>query len=74
MKYNGMKLKEFTSDKLVVFDPPKRMLVWDTATDTPRVMDIVAYLPKCDYPVRSKNAVWNHCAEIPEVTNEQENR
>ena len=29
MKYKGKELKEFTSDKPVVFDPPKKMVVWD---------------------------------------------
>ena len=29
MKYKGIELKEFTSEKPVIFDQPKRMLVWD---------------------------------------------
>ena len=29
MIYKGIELKEFTSEKPVVFDPPKRMLVWN---------------------------------------------
>ena len=36
MKYKGIELKEFTSDKTVVFDPPKEMLVWDYESSCPR--------------------------------------
>ena len=67
MKYKGIELKEFTSDKPVVFDPPKKMLVWNFATDFPQVMDVVAYLPKCCSPVKTVNSAWQHYAEIPEV-------
>ena len=28
MKYKGIELNEFESEKPVIFDPPKRMLVW----------------------------------------------
>lgn len=66
MKYKGIELKEFTSDKPVVFDPPKKTLVWNLATDFPQVMDVVAYLPKCCSPVKTVNSAWQHCAEIPE--------
>lgn len=66
MKYRGIELKEFKSDKPVVFDPPKKMLVWNFATDFPQVIDVVAYLPKCCSPVKTVNSAWQHYAEIPE--------
>ena len=47
MKYQGIELKEFTSDKSVVFDPPKKMLVWDD--DNCRIIGdpvpVYAYIP-----------------------------
>ena len=30
MKYKGIELNEFESEKPVLFDPPKLMLVWRT--------------------------------------------
>ena len=70
MKHNGIELQEFTSDKPVVFDPPKKMLVWDT--DEPGESDIEecfvhAYIPgRTNHPVVSDDCVYGHCAEIPE--------
>lgn len=34
MVYNGIEAKEFTSDKSVVFDPPKWMPCWDKEVDS----------------------------------------
>ena len=66
MRYNGIKLKEFTSDKPVVFDPPKRMVVWDDHFG-PREEEVVAFLGDVrSEPVVAVNGDWEHCAELPE--------
>lgn len=41
MKYNGIELTEFTSDKPVAFDSPKAMLVRDKDYDTPAKVESV---------------------------------
>lgn len=33
IKYNGMELEEFTSDKPVIFDPPIECICWDEEKD-----------------------------------------
>ena len=69
MEYKGIELKEFTSDRPVVFDPPKKMLVWDDASGIGVRSDIVhAYLPVRCQPVQGPEYSWGHCAEIPEET------
>lgn len=67
MKYKGIELKEFKSDKPVVFNPAKRMLVWDDWTDEVRQELVIAYLPSWDFPAIITNVAWRHCAEIPEI-------
>ena len=67
MKYNGIELKEFTSDKPVVFDPPKKMLVWDGIMDTPLEAKMYSYMPAWRYPVGTSAQTFCHCAEIPEL-------
>lgn len=66
MKYNGIVVKEFTSDKPLVFDPPKNMVCWDHDDDIPRLDIVDAYIPKHDFPVKCSDAEWRHCAEIQE--------
>lgn len=65
MKYQGIKLKEFTSDKPVVFDPPRRMVVWDDGNKACRLALVCAYLPHCTSPVVENYYFWKHCAEVP---------
>ncbi len=67
MKYNGIELKEFTSDRPVVFDPPRKMLVWDS-TDTQTLRRVVlAYLPERNpRRVITEFGSADFCAEIPE--------
>lgn len=79
MKYKGIELQEFKSDKPIVFDPPKKMLVWDDCDDgdieTASRLMVYAYLP-----ARPTNKVvadignWPHCAEITEITEEPKHR
>ncbi len=66
MKFRGIELTEFTSDKPLVFDPPKEMLVWDIEDSMPIKRDVYAYLPKCPSSVKGGECGWHHCAEIPE--------
>ena len=67
MKYKGIELNEFTSDKPVVFDPPKRMLVWDCDDETPTEKDVIAFIPNRYHKVIEQTSLYLHCAEIPEV-------
>lgn len=67
MKYKGIELKEFTSDKTVVFDPPKKMLVWDKDNGKPIQCDVLMYHPRYTYPVICADDSFRYCAEIPEL-------
>lgn len=66
MKHKGTELKEFTSDKPVVFDPPRKMLVWDSTFEAPRMWEVAAYLPAVPNPVVAAHVRFAHCAELPE--------
>ena len=66
MKYKGIELKEFTSDRPVTFDPPKKMLVWNEIMDTPLEAKVYSYMPARRYPVGTSTQTFCHCAEIPE--------
>ena len=67
MKYKGIELKEFTSEKPVIFDPPKRMLVWDYNDETPTEVEVLAFIPNRYHKVIEQMSLSIHCAEIPEV-------
>ena len=67
MKYKGIELKEFTSEKPVLFGPPKRMLVWDYDDETPTEAEVLAFIPNRCHKVIEQMTVYIHCAEIPEV-------
>lgn len=71
MKYKGIELKEFESGETVVFDPPKRMLVWDYDDETPTEKDVMAFIPNRSFKVIEETALFLHCAEIPEVTGQE---
>ena len=66
MKYKGIELKEFTSEKPVVFDPPKRMLVWDYNDETPTEVEVLAFIPNRYHKAIEQMSVYIHCAEIPD--------
>ena len=70
MKYKGIELKEFESEKPVLFDPPKRMLVWDYVDGTPIEKDVIAFIPNRYHKVIEQTSVYIHCAEIPEESSE----
>ena len=65
MKYKGIELKEFESEKPVLFDPPKRMFVWNDGT--PIEKDVIAFIPNRCHKVIEQMSLYIHCAEIPEV-------
>ena len=67
MKYKGIELKEFTSEKPVLFDQPKLMLVWDYDDETPTEVEVLAFIPNRYHKVIEQMSVYIHCAEIPEV-------
>ena len=67
MKYKGIELKEFKSDKTVVFDKPREMFVWDDCNPDLLMTDTVyAYLVNRHPKVQGDKYAWQHCAEIPE--------
>ena len=70
MKYKGIELNEFTSDKPVVFDPPKRMLVWDYNDETPTEVEVLAFIPNRYRNVIEQTCAYIHCAEIPDKGSE----
>ena len=70
MKYKGIELKEFTSEKPVIFAPPKRMLVWDYVDETPIEKDVIAFIPNRYRNVIEQTCAYIHCAEIPDKGSE----
>ena len=67
MKYKGIELKEFESEKPVLFDTPKLMLVWNDGDEEPSEGNVFAFIPKTNFPVIGYYYSFFHCAEIPEV-------
>lgn len=68
MKYKGIKLKEITEPQ--VFNPPKKMLVWDREIDVnpiERYVYAIVNRGADSCPVICQYATWKHCAEIPKV-------
>ena len=70
MKYKGIELKEFTSEKPVLFDPPRKMLVWDYDDETPTEVEVLAFIPNRYHKAIERMSVYIHCAEIPEESSE----
>ena len=65
MKYKGIEIKEVTEPQ--IFDPPKKMLVWDNENTTPIVIPVLAIVNRTGNRVVTENTMWRHCAEIQEV-------
>ena len=74
MKYKGIELKEFESEKPVLFDPPKRMLVWNNGDDEPSKENVFAFIPNRCYPVIGTNDNLDHCAELKDVIRKHEEK
>lgn len=67
MEYQGKELTEFKPTETVFFNPPKRMLVWDSNSSEPTGNDVVAFITSREnFPVVAVRHTWMHCAEIPE--------
>ena len=64
MKYKGIELTEVTEPQ--IFDPPKKMLVWDKDVGCPSSANVCAIVSRKDFPVICEYSTWKHCAEIPE--------
>ena len=71
MKYKGIELKEFESEKPVLFDPPKLMLAWNDCDNEPFKENVVAFIPNRCCPVIETDGTFEHCAEIPEDSSKQ---
>ena len=65
MFYNGQELDEFRSDTAVVFDPHKKMLVWDDSSTCCKISEVMEYIPGREYPVVAEKCCFRHGAEIP---------
>ncbi|PBC75313.1 hypothetical protein [Fibrobacter intestinalis] len=70
MKYKGIEIREFTSDKCEVFDPPKTMLVWNDVDDEPSKDNVFAFIPNRTFHVIGTDDSFDHCAKIPDVCSE----
>ena len=66
MKYKGIEIKEFKSEKPVVFDPPRKMFVWNDDYSEPSKDEVLAFIPKANFPVIGSYYTFDHCAEIPD--------
>lgn len=64
MKYYGIELTEVTEPQ--VFDPPKKMIVWDNDVCI-SYSDVCAIVNRKGDRVITRYSTWKHCAEIPEA-------
>lgn len=64
MNYKGIELKEITKPQ--IFDPPKKMLVWDHCANIVE-LDVYAIVNRKDFRVICEYSTWKYCAEIPGV-------
>ena len=65
MKYKGIELKEVTEPQ--IFIPPKKMLVWGHYEGITE-LDVYAIVNRENLPVICEDSTWQHCAEIPKVS------
>jgi len=67
INYNGMELEEVTEPQ--IFDPPKKMLVWNNIMDYAIQSMIVAIVERMDglCAICYDGEIYPHCAEIPEA-------
>ena len=70
MKYNGIELKKVTEPQ--IFNPPEKMLVWDSQDERPTLEIVYAITTEATFPVvinREEYGVYDakmFCAKIPE--------
>ena len=67
MKDNGIELKEITEPQ--IFDPPKKMLVWNNIMDYAITSLVVAIVERMDgiCAICHDGEIYPYCAEIPEA-------
>ena len=71
IKYNGMELEEFVSDKPITFEPAKKMLVWrENSCEPPHEENVLYVNSKYRIVVVLLESgcvtMFEYCAEIPE--------
>lgn len=66
MQYKGHELKEITEPQ--IFDPPKKMLVWNRTMDYAITSLVVAIVERMDgiCSICYDGEIYPYCAEIPE--------
>ncbi len=66
MNFNGQELKEITKPQ--IFDPPKKMLVWNKIMDYAITSLVVAIVERMDgiCAICHDGEIYPYCAEIPE--------
>ena len=65
MKYHGIELTEFKSNKNIAFNPKRRMIVWGDSEEW-YYADIVGYFPDNAHPFLADNSLrYKHGAGIP---------
>lgn len=69
MKYNGIELTPITTPQ--IFDPPKEMVVWDSACGTPQIEPVCAITIRKTFPVITVESCYDYCAEIPKQPNKR---
>lgn len=69
MKYNNIELKEVTEPQ--IFNPPKKMLVWNSIMDYAMESLVVAIVERSDglCTICHDCNIYPHSAEIPEESN-----
>lgn len=67
INYNGMELEEVSTPQ--IFNPPKKMLVWNYIIDYAIQSMIVAIVERMDglCAICYDGEIYPHCAEIPEA-------
>lgn len=67
MKFNGIDLKEVIEQQ--IFNPPKKMLVWNNTMDYAVLSLVVAIVERMDglCAMCYDGETFPHCAEIPDV-------
>jgi len=66
INYNGMELEEVTTPQ--IFDPPKKMLVWNNIMDYAIQSMVVAIVERMDglCAMCYDGEIYPHCSEIPD--------
>lgn len=64
IKYNGQELQPITKPQ--IFDPPRRMVVWDSIHKRARIERVCAITMRNHYRVITLASCYDYCAEIPE--------